>query len=108
MAHDSVSRPPPNDVNLQVCNQAQCASTFISTCVFYEAANGMYTLCSQLGTVRPSERVVDEPLELVDASGLYSASRSLSSPPEARESTTYCRGSSCMCSYRKSQKILSR
>ena len=41
----------------------------------------MFTLRSQLGTVGSSERVVNEPLELVDASGLYSTPHSLSFTP---------------------------
>jgi len=46
----------------------------------------MHTLCSQLGTIRTSKCVIDEPLELVVASSLCKMSLNLSFPRGAQES----------------------
>ena len=51
-----------------------------------EVTNGIHTLCSQLGAIGTSERVVDEPLELIVAAGLYDALHILSIPQEAQGS----------------------
>lgn len=54
-------------------------------CIIGEV-NRMHTLCSQLGTIRTSKCVIDEPLELVVASSLCKMSLNLSFPRGAQES----------------------
>jgi len=48
--------------------------------------NGIHTLCSKLGTVGTTECVVDEPLELIVAAGLYNTPHNFSIPLEAKGS----------------------